>query len=208
MFYAVMTRPQAEDETERRIAKLGARTFYPHFPEWVPYKHLMKLARLPLLPRYFFVDPTEIGGRFDLILDTIGVSELVTGASEEPAIIPWKAIHSIMKWCDPLGAMMCSEDMELYIHGRARKIDALKLGDGVKFKPGSPLEGLIGAVSAIDIRGQITVELEKLGRVVTTAERCETSSQGTEKAEHPAPGELIGSPPSPPYRGVPTLPAT
>ena len=177
VWFVVMTRPLAEDATDRRLQKLGVRTFYPHFPHWIHRDgQTSRLARLPFLPRYFFVDPSPIGGRFDVIRDCKGVVGIVKGASDEPCPIPAKAMAKIESRTDSGGAIIKDASGSLYKSGKIRPIFDGEIGDNVRLLEKNPFFGFVAAIKRIDTDGSITMELELFGRAVEVsapADQCE-----------------------------------
>jgi len=164
VWYAVYTRPRAEDTALDNLLRQGYCGYLPRYRTAVSHARRRHMVSRPLFPRYLFAGVDRKSMPWRPILSTIGVSGVVR-AGDAPVPVP-----------DGLLAALRAQEAEgLFDRIGARR--PLNVGELVRVTVGAFRE-MVGQLIELRDQDRIVVLLELLGRQV----RAQLESAAVEAA--------------------------
>ena len=164
VWYAVYTRPRAEDTALDNLRRQGYRAYLPRYRAAVSHARRRHMVSRPLFPRYLFAGVDRASMPWRPILSTIGVSGVVR-AGDAPVPVPDGL----------LAALRAQEAAGLFDRIGARR--PLNVGELVRVTVGAFRE-MVGQLIELRDQDRIVVLLELLGRQV----RAQLESAAVEAA--------------------------
>lgn len=146
---AVWTKPRREELAEHNLRVQGYGTFYPHTIETIKTRTIRK----PYLVRYIFAAITDVHHSVYQMSNTIGVSGVVH-LGNTALTVPEPVISELMGRGDERGCITEGKRQPPPFPGQP--------GDQVKFAESSPLFGLVGELTRVDIGGRLTILLNRM----------------------------------------------
>jgi transcriptional antiterminator RfaH len=152
VWYAVYTRPRAEDTALDNLLRQGYRAYLPRYRTAVSHARRRQMVSRPLFPRYLFAGVDRASMPWRPILSTIGVSGMVR-AGEAPVPVPDGL----------LVALRAQEAAGLFDRIGGRR--PLNVGELVRVSVGA-FRDMVGQLVELRDQDRIVVLLELLGRQV------------------------------------------
>jgi transcriptional antiterminator RfaH len=152
VWYAVYTRPRAEDIARDNLMRQGYRAYLPRYRTWVSHARRRQTALRPLFPRYLFAGVDGTSMRWRPILSTVGVSGVIR-AGDMPVAVPDGLV----------AALRAQEAAGLFNRIAAHR--ALKVGELVRVTIGA-FQEMVGQLIELRDQDRVVVLLELLGRKV------------------------------------------
>lgn len=137
-WFAIMTKPRAEELADLSLRLLGVRTYFPHWIERVSKRSKLEWKQ-SVFQNYIFV---EDPGRFDVVTDADGVLYVL------PFAIPAAVMDRILK-LSPDGFISDKMREKIDPRYRRRPKAGWRKGMNVRFNEGSAFFGFLGQIDAI-----------------------------------------------------------
>jgi transcriptional antiterminator RfaH len=151
-WYAVLTRPQAENTVLANLVRQGYEAYLPRCRVRVSHARRREIVLRPLFPRYMFAGVDHAVRPWRPIRSTFGVADLVQ-FGDEPARVPEDIIRSLQ------------EREEAGAFDRISPQQSLRIGDLVRVTEGA-FEDMIGRLVELRDQDRVIVLLDLLGRAV------------------------------------------
>jgi transcriptional antiterminator RfaH len=151
-WYAVLTRPQAENTALANLLRQGYEAYLPRCRVRVSHARRREIVLRPLFPRYMFAGADHAVRPWRPIRSTFGVADLVQ-FGDEPAPVPENIIRSLQ------------EREEAGAFDRISPQQSLRIGDLVRVTEGA-FEDMIGRLVELRDQDRVVVLLDLLGRAV------------------------------------------
>src|SRR3954468_22766757 len=149
-WFLVYARPRSESKARLNLAAQGFRTFLPQIRKTVRHARQLRTTKVPLFPRYLFVELDLGRDRWLSIRSTIGVSSLFTSSEGQPVPVPRGIVETLLERCD---GELVTLNMDL------------KAGQRVRLLSG-PFADLIGKIERLDSLSRVRVLLELMSSAV------------------------------------------
>lgn len=160
-WYVVETKPREEQKAAIDIGKRGYQPLFLHTTDWRgDGPELSRLVKRSWLPRYIFagLGPQHFVGGVPVlrpVAEARGVSSIIS-----PLPVPLRAMELLLGNAEFPSGLVWTRKTAHHFAGRP--------GHLVKLSDKSPYHGFLAAITNIDLRGQIVVEIETFGRKVPT----------------------------------------
>jgi transcriptional antiterminator RfaH len=154
-WYAVQTRPGAEDCAATHLERQDYRIFCPRYRKTIRHARKRMIVMAPLFANYLFVELDTSKGRWRSVNGTRGVVRLLTHG-DVPCPVPRGVVEALQDQTNGDGAVDW----------------APRIGQAVQILEG-PFEDFVGRLSRLDGAGRVCVLLDLLGRAVSVTLRCE-----------------------------------
>lgn len=149
-WYVVQTHVHSEMKAAAHLARQGFSTYLPRYLKRRRHARKIETVKVPLFPRYLFVDIDRATQGWRTIQSTIGVSRLVCNG-DEPAPVPLGVISDLLQREDADGLI------PLNFAPRFTPGDKIRVLDGL-------FTGCLGLFQGMTDQERVAILLDMLGR--------------------------------------------